>query len=274
MIEEIIAYVLSLIVGITLGLVGAGGSILTVPILVMIVGIEPKYATTYSLFVVGVTALVGSVRNIYRGELHLRSAFIFFIPSLVTMLLFKKHVMPNIPDELFELDSVVIRKDVVLMVLFAIVMIFSAINMIRGKVQENRENQDIKSIDFNYKAIFGQGIIIGALTAILGVGGGFLIVPSLVTFARLPIRLTLGTSLLIITFNSLSGFLKDFLDNDFPIDWPFLLTFTGIASIGIFIGMYLLNFIKPSQLKKGFGYFVLCMAIYILSRQLFGAIFM
>jgi hypothetical protein len=273
LIAEIIAYVLSLVVGITLGLVGAGGSILTVPILVFIVGIEPQYATTYSLFVVGFTSLVGTISNLIKKELHLRSALVFFIPSLIVMLLVKNYVLPEIPDDLIEFQEYILTKDIALMVLFAFVMIAAALNMIHGK-KYSTQNVDIKEINFNYKSIFFQGAIVGGLTALLGVGGGFLIVPALVTFAKLPIRLTIGTSLLIITFNSLSGFLFDFLEKDIIIDWQFLFIFTGIASIGIFIGMYLSNFIKPNALKKGFGYFVLCVAIYILARQIFGVIFM
>lgn len=273
MIEEIIAYILSLIVGITLGLVGAGGSILTVPILVFIVGIEPKFATTYALFVVGVTSLVGSINNIVKKELHLPSALVFFFPSLLTMLFVKNWIMPEIPDEILEFEEVIITKDLLLMTLFALVMITASLSMIRGK-KYAVQNQDIKNIDFKYKSIFFQGIIVGALTALLGVGGGFLIVPALVTFAKLPIRLTIGTSLLIITVNSLSGFVFDALENPNAFDWQFLIIFTGIASVGIFIGIYLSRFIEPNLLKKGFGYFILVIAIYILFRQIFGAIFM
>jgi uncharacterized protein len=273
LIEEIIAYILSLIVGITLGLVGAGGSILTVPILVFIVGIEPQFATTYALFVVGFTSLLGSINNIIKKELHIPSALVFFLPSLLTMLTVKNWVMPEIPDDLFELEDVIITKDLLLMLLFAIVMVAAALSMIRGNKYATI-NQDIKNIDFNYKSIFLQGIIVGALTALLGVGGGFLIVPALVTFAKLPIRMTIGTSLLIITVNSLSGFIFDALENHNAFDWQFLLIFTGIASVGIFIGIYLSRFIEPNLLKKGFGYFILLIAIYILFRQIFGAIFM
>ncbi|MFZ4545165.1 MAG: sulfite exporter TauE/SafE family protein [Saprospiraceae bacterium] len=273
MAEDLIAFALSLIVGITLGLVGAGGSILTVPILVFIVGIEPKYATTYSLFVVGVTSLVGTVLNLIQKKLHLLSAIVFFIPSLIVMLLVKHFIMPIIPDDIVEFQDYILTKDVAIMIVFAFVMMAAALNMIRASKTAAQE-QDIRNIAFNYRAIFFQGAIVGGLTAILGVGGGFLIVPALVTFAKLPIKLTIGTSLLIITINSLSGFLFDAIEVDYPFDWNFLLIFTGIASVGIFIGMYFTKFIKPKILKKGFGYFVLIMAIYILFHQLFGALFM
>ncbi len=273
MIEEIIAYILSLIVGITLGLVGAGGSILTVPILIFIVGIEPQFATTYSYFVVGITSLVGTINNLVKKQLHLRSAIVFFLPSLTVMLLVKNFIMPEIPEELLEFEDFILTKDFVLLFLFALVMILAALNMIRGN-KFTVQNQDIKDIDFNYTSIFYQGALVGGLTALLGVGGGFLIVPALVTFAKLPIKLTIGTSLMIITINSLSGFIFDFLEQEQPLDWQFLLIFTGIASIGIFIGMYLSKFINPNSLKKGFGYFIICVAIYILAKQIFGAIFM
>jgi uncharacterized protein len=273
LLEEIIAYILSLFVGITLGLVGAGGSILTLPILVFVVGIEPQYATIYSSFVVGITSLVGTVRNILKKQLHLLSAFVFFIPSLLMMLLVKRYIMPEIPDELYEFESIILTKDIALMIFFAIIMMLASVNMIRGN-QFSADNQDIKDINFNYKSISLQGAIVGILTALLGVGGGFLIVPALVTYAKLPIRLTIGTSLLIITFNSLSAFLFDFLEIEYALDWQFLIIFTIISVIGFFVGIWLSKFIKAGQLKKGFGYFILFMAFYTLAKQIFGAIFM
>jgi uncharacterized membrane protein YfcA len=271
MTEEVIAYGLALFVGIILGLVGAGGSILTLPILVKVAGIEPKFATTYSLFIVGITAMIGALNYYRQGLLHLKTAAVFTVPSLFTVFVMRRFIMPEVPDELIELDSIILTKNFLIFLIFGIVMLVASLSMIRG-ASKNVENQDIKNMTFNYKAIFYQGFMVGILTGLVGAGGGFLIVPSLVRFAKLPIRLTIGTSLLIITVNSLSGFAIDVANVDFTIDWTFLLIFSGIAAGGIFLGMYISQFIKAPLLKKMFGYFVLVMAIYILWRELFGVL--
>ncbi len=266
---EVIAYFLALFVGITLGLVGAGGSILTLPILVKVAGIEPKFATTYSNFIVGFTAMIGAYTYYRKDLLHFKSAFVFLIPCLFSAFLMKKYAMPLIPDEIVELDTIILTKDFMILVIFGIVMLLASVSMIRGK-QQNLDNQDIKNIDFNLKAIFYQGLLVGVLTALVGAGGGFLIVPSLVRFAKLPIRLTIGTSLFIITVNSLMTFGISISSSNMTIDWEFLLLFAGISAIGLFIGMYISQYIKADHLKKSFGYFVLIMAIYSLARELLG----
>jgi uncharacterized protein len=271
MIIEIIAYILALFVGITLGLVGAGGSILTLPILVKVAGIEPKQATTYSLFIVGFTAMIGAYNYYRKGSLHLFTAFVFLVPSAIVVFFIRRFFIPALPETLYEFDTFELTTNKAIYILLSIVMIFAAINMLK-KTSENLENQDIKNINFNYKLIFFQGIIIGTLTGLVGAGAGFLIVPSLVKFAKLPIRLTIGTSLLIITFNSFLGFGIDLVKIKFDIDWSFLLIFSGIAGTGIFIGMYISNFINAKQLKVVFGIFVLIMAFYNIIKEIFGVI--
>ena len=268
---EFIAYILALFVGITLGLVGAGGSILTLPILVKIAGIEPKHATTYSLFIVGFTAMIGAINYYRKGLLHVKTAAIFVLPSVTIILLMRRIIMPMLPVDFYEFDNFILKTNTVIIVIFSIVMFFAALNMIRNKRQSN-ENQDIKDINFNYKAIFFQGIVIGFLTGLVGAGGGFLILPSLGRFAKLPIRLTIGTSLVIIAVNSFSGFVTDLVAIDFVLEWDFLLIFSAIAGTGIFIGMYISNYINAVQLKKIFGWFVLCMAIYFLTKEIFGVL--
>lgn len=271
MTEEIVAYILALFVGIILGLVGAGGSILTLPILVKIAGIEPKFATTYSLFIVGVTALIGAVTYYRKGLLHLKTAAVFTVPSLFAVFMMRRFIMPEVPDELIEFDSIILTKNFMIFMIFGIVMLNASVSMIRG-AKKDTDNQDVSDLEFNYKSIFYQGLIVGVLTGLVGAGGGFLIVPSLVRYAKLPIRLTIGTSLLIITINSLSGFAIDVVNVDFTIDWTFLLIFSAVAIGGFFVGMYISQFIKAPSLKKMFGYFVLAMAIYILWREIFGVL--
>jgi uncharacterized protein len=272
--SDIFAYVLALFVGLTLGLVGAGGSILTLPILVKVAGIEPSHAITYSMFIVGITAMVGAINYYRKGQMHVLTAMIFFLPSFLTVFVMRRFLMRLIPDDIWEFDTFILTKNILIFFIFGIVMFFAALSMITKKINQDIENQDIKNIKFNYLSISVQGVIIGIVTGMVGAGGGFLIIPSLIRFAKLPLRLTIGTSLLIITLNSFTGFIIDARKKSFPIDWQFLLTFSSIAIIGIIIGLYISNFIKADLLKKIFGYFVMIMALYIIGQEIFGAFFL
>lgn len=268
---EYAAYILAFFVGITLGLIGAGGSILTLPIMVYVAGLEPKKATTYSLFVVGVSALLGAINYFRKGLLHFKTVALFFVPSFVAVLVTKRLILPHIPDEIYEFEHFILNKDMLIMFVFSLVMLAAAYNMIRKKEEKTQENNNVL-LDFNYKAIIGQGFLVGSLTGFVGAGGGFLIVPALTMFAKLPIRLTIGTSLMIVAINSLSGFYIDFATDFEPIDWNFLMMFVAMSFVGTFLGEYLGYFLKPQQLKKVFGYFVLFMALYLLVKQTFGTI--
>lgn len=257
---------MALLVGISLGLIGGGGSILTVPILVYLLGINPVLSTAYSLFVVGSAALVGAVNNFRKGLVSLKTAAVFAIPSFIAVYLTRLYLIPAIPDTIWRTDNFVISKDITIMIFFALIMFIAAISMIRSsrKLAKKEENE---LIAFNYPMIILDGAIVGILTGIVGAGGGFLIIPALVLLAKLPMKLAVGTSLSIITVKSLFGFIGD-LQSGQLIDWYFLLSFTAFAVIGIFIGGYLSNFIPGKKLKVGFGWFVLVMAIYILIKEL------
>ena len=149
------------------------------------------------------------------------------------------------------------------MVFFAIIMVLASVSMIRSKRGESDEDSQVV---YNYPMIIIEGVVVGVLTGIVGAGGGFLIIPALVLLAKLPMKKAVGTSLLIIAFKSLIGFLGDV--QNLEIDWSFLLTFAGITGAGILLGIYLTNFIDGKKLKKGFGWFVLLMGIYILWKEL------
>lgn len=263
---SLLVLLLALVIGISLGLIGGGGSILTVPVLVYVAGISPTISTAYSLFIVGGTSLVGAMNNIRQKLVHLPTAIIFSIPSLIAVYAVRKYIVPAIPKVIFTIGSLEVTKNMFIMVFFAAIMLFAAISMIRNKKQE-AENDDVSKITFNYPLILLEGLVIGSLTGFVGAGGGFLIIPALVMFAKLPMRLAIGTSLLIIAIKSLIGFIGD-AQNTPDMDWTLLLTFTGIASIGIFVGAYLGKFMKAETLKKVFGWFVLVMAIYILTKEL------
>jgi uncharacterized membrane protein YfcA len=260
---EIIGYALATVIGISLGLIGGGGSILTLPILVYLLGINPVLSTAYSLFIVGSTSLVGSVSYMKKGLVNYKTAIIFAIPSFIAVFLTRKYLMPAIPDELFTQGNFVVNKDLGIMVLFALVMLMASYSMITDNKPEADENQALK---YNYPLIAAEGLVVGTLTGVVGAGGGFLIIPALVLLVRLPMKMAVGTSLLIIAAKSLIGFIGD-LDNQ-TIDWKFLLIFTGLSIMGIFVGTYLTKFIPGEKLKKSFGWFVLIMAVYILVKEI------
>jgi uncharacterized membrane protein YfcA len=247
-----------------LGLIGGGGSILTVPILVYLIGLNPVTATAYSLFVVGSTSLFGAFQNFRNKMVDIRTAVVFSIPAFIAVYLTRRYLVPAIPDTLFSVFDFEITKDIFIMVFFAIIMLLASISMIK-----TRKNTIIETdqIDYNIPLIALEGIVVGILTGIVGAGGGFLIIPALVLLAKLPMKLAVGTSLLIIAAKSLIGFLGDV--QNLTIDWPFLLIFTSISIIGIFIGVYLTKFISGEKLKKGFGLFTLVMALYIIYMELY-----
>jgi uncharacterized membrane protein YfcA len=263
---EIAGYILATIVGISLGLIGSGGSILTVPILVYIMSVNPVLATAYSLFIVGSTALVGGVQSALQKRVDFKTVLIFGIPSIAAVYATRMWLVPVIPKELFTLGSFVITKPIALMLLFAVVMIFASVSMIRpGKNKEEDENT---SLSYNYPMILLEGAVVGMLTGLVGAGGGFLIIPALVLLARMPMKLAVGTSLFIIAAKSLIGFIGD-LQGSEVIDWKLLGSFTAFSVIGIFIGIVLSKKIPGDKLKKAFGWFVLVMGIYIIVKEIF-----
>jgi uncharacterized membrane protein YfcA len=263
---EILGYILAVLVGVSLGLIGSGGSILTVPILVYIMGVNPVLATAYSLFIVGSTALVGGVQSALQKRADFKTVFIFGIPSIAAVYITRMWLVPLIPAELFSIGSLVITKSIGIMVLFAIVMILASVSMIKpGKETDDTEE---KPLLYNYPLILLEGSVVGLLTGLVGAGGGFLIIPALVILARMPMKLAVGTSLFIISAKSLIGFIGD-LQGEQVIDWTLLGTFTGLAGIGIFIGIYLSKKISGDKLKKSFGWFVFLMGIYIFIKELF-----
>jgi hypothetical protein len=252
----------ALVIGIVLGLTGGGGSILTVPVLVYLLSVNPVTATAYSLFIVGSTALVGAIRNAQKDMIEYKVGIVFAIPSFISVFLTRKIIVPAIPEVIFTLDSFILTKDMVVMIFFAVIMLGAAISMIR----ERKEVVLKKDVQFNYTLIIIEGLVVGILTGLVGAGGGFLIIPALVLFANLPMKKAVATSLMIIAIKSLIGFLGDI--GNIEIAWGFLLTFAGLSMIGIVLGIYLNNFIDGKKIKKGFGWFVLAMAIYILLKEL------
>lgn len=262
---EIIGYIGAVLMGTSLGLIGGGGSILTVPILVYLFGIPAELSTAYSLFIVGLTSLFGSFTHMKMGNIHWKTALVFGIPSIISVYLTRHFVVPAIPDILltapFKLD-----KDMGILILFAVIMVLASYSMIKkGKPQTQ---SDGGAISYNYPLILVEGAVVGFVTGLVGAGGGFLIIPALVILAKLPMKQAVGTSLVIIASKSLLGFLGD-LGRGQVIDWTFLVGFSAIAVVGIFLGAFLSKKISGDKLKPAFGWFVLVMGIYIIVKTLF-----
>ncbi len=263
---EILGFTLAILVGVSLGLIGSGGSILTVPILVYVMGVNPVLATAYSLFIVGSTALVGGIKSANQKRVDFKTVLIFGIPSIIAVYATRLWLMPVIPAEIFTIGTFVFTKSIALMVLFAIVMVLASISMIRPA--KNKELPEDEPRVYNYPMILLEGAVVGLLTGLVGAGGGFLIIPALVLLARMPMKLAVGTSLFIIAIKSLIGFIGD-IQGDELIDWKLLGIFTAFSVAGIYIGILMSKKIDGGKLKKGFGWFVLAMGIYIIIKELF-----
>jgi uncharacterized membrane protein YfcA len=260
---EIAGYIASAFIGLSLGLIGGGGSILTVPVMVYLFGVNPLMATSYSLFIVGSTSLVGAYNNYRKGFVNLKAALYFGAASIVTVFLTRKFLVPAIPENIATVAGFTITSAFLTMVLFAVLMLLASVSMIKGDKGAASEEECKDCIRF-FK-LLGYGMAIGLITGLLGAGGGFLLIPALVFLVKLPIKKAIGTSLLIIALNSLIGFTGDL--GHFPLNWNFLLIITSIAVGGIFIGGLLSKRIPAGNLKKGFGWFVLVMGIYIIARE-------
>lgn len=260
---ESFGYVASLLIGISLGLIGGGGSILTVPVMVYLFGLQPLLATSYSLFIVGSTSLIGAFNNLRKGLVNIKAALLFGTSSIVTVFLTRKLLVPAIPKNIVSIGGVTVTASLLTMVLFAILMLLASLSMIRNSNLTVEEKECKDCVRFTKLVVYG--IAIGLITGLLGAGGGFLLIPALVFLLKLPMKKAIGTSLMIIALNSLVGFSGDL--GHFPIDWLFLFKVTTIAIAGIFIGGALSKKIPGQKLKNGFGWFVLVMGIYIIVKE-------
>jgi uncharacterized membrane protein YfcA len=331
----IAGFIAAIVIGFTLGMIGGGGSILTVPVLVYLLHVDPVLATAYSLFVVGISSSVGAFSYMKKGLLNYKTAIIFAVPSFIAVFLTRRFLVPAIPEQLFSIGKLdittevlfilllivamlavslmslnklfrgskkhirafllvtpaaimvflvrqffipgipenlivignfTLTRDMGIMLFFALIMLISAFSMIKKDKAFQGENER-RGIMYNYPMIVLEGGVIGTITGIVGAGGGFLIIPALVLLAGLPMKMAIGTSLLIIAVKSLAGFLGDLSNRE--IDWIFLLSFTGMAIIGIFIGTFASKYVNHNKLKKAFGWFVLIMSFYIVLIELF-----
>jgi uncharacterized membrane protein YfcA len=263
---ELVGYFASIFMGLSLGMIGGGGSILTVPILVYLFGKNPMLATAYSLFIVGSTALVGGVSYLKKGEVDLKTGIIFAIPSFIGVYLTRAYVVPWLPDPVFQLGTLAISKPLLIMLVFAVLMVVASLSMIKNK-KDTRPHRPM-SPGLRISLISLEGLVVGGITGFVGAGGGFLIIPALVILVGMPMKIAVGTSLFIIAAKSLIGFIGN-IQHQPNIEWSLLLTITGIAIAGLFIGMLLSKKVPDQTLKKGFGYFVLIMGTFILIDQIY-----
>ncbi|MBC5862617.1 sulfite exporter TauE/SafE family protein [Flavobacterium turcicum] len=259
---EYFGYLASIIIGLSLGLIGGGGSILTIPILVYLFQIDPELATTYSLFIVGVTSLLGCISHYKLGNLQLKSALYFAIPSVFSILIIREVIFPQIATTLFTIATYQVSKNDLIMIVFSILMMAAAIAMIR------KSKPIPEGLKTNYIQLGVIGFVVGIVTGFLGAGGGFLIIPALLFFANLPMKQAVGTSLLIIFINSSIGFAGDLYIGT-AIDYRLLLVIAAMAFVGMLIGIQISKKINGAQLKPIFGWFVLIMGAYIITRELF-----
>lgn len=260
---EIIGYFSAIFIGIALGLIGGGGSILTLPVLVYLFGINPILATAYSLFVVGITALFGTIGKVRHQLVDFKTTIVFAIPSFIAVYLTRLWLVPALPDHIMTIGSTPVYKESMIMILFSIIMMLAAISMI----QSNKKVTDSTQTQFNIPGIVLDGLVVGLITGIVGAGGGFLIVPALVLLAKLPMKLAIGTSLSIIAIKSLIGFIGDVQIGQ-DISWNFLIAFTCLAVVGIFVGNYLSKYFTEKKLKLIFGWFLVIMSVYIIAKEL------
>ncbi|HWB63130.1 MAG TPA: sulfite exporter TauE/SafE family protein [Chitinophagales bacterium] len=263
-IAHIFGYIGALCTGLVLGLMGGGGGLLAIPILVYLFGVEASVATGYSLFLVALTASSGAFQNIRKKMVDYHAAFYYGLPSVITLYIMRRYVMPAIPKALFTVGNYTVQKNQLILFALAIVMFAAAYKMITS-------DNDVIT-DEPHKAnklkLATLAVVIGSFLGLVGAGGGFLVMPSLIYFANLPPKKAVGTALVIVSVNSLIGFIGD-LGTHTAFNWSFLLTFSFFSISGVFIGHYLAGFIHNHLLKKYFGWFILVVGIWIVIKEAF-----
>lgn len=261
---EIFGYICAAAIGLLMGLLGGGGSVLTIPVFVYLLGISPGLAGAYSLFIIGTASSVGAVKNLKEGNVDMKSALAFGIPSIISVFLTTKFLIPLIPKELFTINEYTLFRGKAMMLVFATLLIIAGVLMVTKKKLKDTDKPKENSSLFFMPVL---GIIIGVLAGLVGVGGGFLIIPVLVLIAKMPMKKAVGTTLVVIALNSILGFSGHVFNK--PIDWSFIVPFAVISIAGILLGIYLSKFVSGAKLKKGFAAFVFLMAGFIIFRELF-----
>lgn len=257
---ELLGYFCLFFVGLVLGILGSGGSILAVPILVYLFSLDVVLASAYSLFIVGISSLVGTILK-YKAQLvNLKAGLIFGIPSILSIFLMRKWLVPAMPDMIMQMGTFKLTKNTFILSAFAFLLILASLKMIFGKPLKSTNTGSASIIPL---LVFG--LFSGLVTGLVGVGGGFLIIPLLGLITKIPLKTAIGTTLLIVASNSLIGFIGDILN--YTIHWDFLLLITGLAVTGIFIGSRLSNGLADLSLQKSFGWFTLLIGAIIVIKE-------
>jgi uncharacterized protein len=258
---HITGYFFSILIGFSLGILGGGGSILTIPVLVYFFGIDPVIATTYSLFIVGLTAVSGSITNYRMNNVDYRTVVLFGTPSIAVLFIVRKWLVNLIPSTIFKSGDFIITKSMFIMIIFSALMLISGLSMIKATTYSpSKEKQ-------SFTKLIIQGCITGAVTGFIGIGGGFIIVPSLVLFAGLSMKKAIGTSLTIITINCIVGLVSN-LTAAQSVNFVFLSTFSALAILGILAGTWATRFIPEKRLKPFFGWIILAMSVIVFLKVL------
>jgi len=251
MVASLLAWPGAIAIGVSLGLLGSGGSIITVPVLVYLLGQDEKIAIAGSLFVVGNIALAGSLQYVRARLIDWRIVFVFGVPGMAGTYL-GAMIAAFVPG-------------ILQLSFFALVMLLASYMMLRPAIRANEVHEPRET----WKIAI-DGLLVGVITGLVGVGGGFLIVPALVLLGGLAIHTAVATSLVIIALKSYSGFYKylDVLEQqNLELDWQTLLLVTGLGIVGSYAGAKIANRMPQDKLKKGFGFFLIVMGIYILARS-------
>lgn len=265
----VLGYIAFFFIGIIMGLIGGGGSILGVPILVYLMSYNAQDATGYSLFIVGLTSLIGAFAYLRKAEISAEALFQFAVSSMLTVFCMRRYVMPAIPQQ-FEVLGVLLRKNEVIMLLFALLILSSSISMIRKRRYSHASQakwDNFSRTPFGKPFVVILGILVGIITGFVGAGGGFIIVPVLMFFMRLNFKKAIGTSLCIIAINSLVGFAGN--ASTLQINWTFLFYISAISVTGILLGSRLATKIHAKRLKTAFGWFTLLVGLFVFVKESF-----
>lgn len=257
---ELVGYLALICIGIVLAVIGGGGSMLSVPILVYLFSLDIVTASSYSLFIVGTTSLLGVWLKQKEQRIDLRSGLIFCASSMVAIFSTRKWIMHWVPETIMFDDHLLITKRALILGIFSLLAVTASLIVLMKKNWSPRGSGE-QRLEF----LLPVGLVTGFLAGVVGVGGGFLILPALLIFARLPFKIAVGTTLLVIGLNSLLGFLGDVMN--YAINWSFLLAITGMAAVGMLLGNFYSSRIPVYYLRLSFGWMMLIIAIGILVKE-------
>lgn len=259
---HLLGYIGALLTGLVLGLLGGGGAAVSIPILVYAFGVEASIATGYSLLIVAITASLGTVQNMRLGLVRYRALIKCGLPALISIYIMRRFLIHSVPDVFFTVRGFILTKNSFILLILAFFMIIVAKNMI----SPSKPGEETKAAP--YILILLQSILIGLFTGLVGAGGGFLLIPLILSAEQMEFRNATATSLTLVTLNSFIGFIGD-LQSDIRMDWVFLGSFLTCSIVGVLVGIAIANKVDNIKLRKIFGYTMMVIAFYILTKEVF-----